>query len=96
MRKFIGDLGVVPNIEEPIEIFCDNTAAVSLAEGTGAPKNTRHILRQYNRIRQDVELRSIRMSRVPTEDNVAYPLTKMLSRTTHEQHVRSMGIRDTL
>ena len=24
MRKFIGDLGVVPSIHDPVEIFCDN------------------------------------------------------------------------
>ena len=36
------------------------------------------------------------MSRVPTDDNIADALTKMLPRTKHEQHVRSMGIREML
>ena len=60
------------------------------------PKNTRHILRKYNRIKQNVERRYIKMSRVPTDDNIADPLTKILPRAKHEQHVRSMGIREML
>ncbi|KAJ9556430.1 hypothetical protein OSB04_011044 [Centaurea solstitialis] len=32
MKKFIGDLGVVPSIQDPIEIFCDNEGAVILAK----------------------------------------------------------------
>ena len=27
LKKFIGDLGVVPTIKEPMEIFCDNESA---------------------------------------------------------------------
>ena len=30
IRKFIGDLGVVPSISDPVEIFCDNESAVVL------------------------------------------------------------------
>ena len=32
IRKFIGDLGVVPTILDPVEIFCDNVSTVVLAQ----------------------------------------------------------------
>ena len=32
IRKFIEDLGVVPSIRDPVEIFCDNESAVVLAK----------------------------------------------------------------
>nr|GEY01282.1 hypothetical protein [Tanacetum cinerariifolium] len=30
MKNFIGDLGVVSTVQDPIEIFCDNKSAVAL------------------------------------------------------------------
>ncbi|KAI3513141.1 hypothetical protein L1887_20467 [Cichorium endivia] len=30
LKNFIGDLGVVPSIQEPMELFCDNEGAVAL------------------------------------------------------------------
>nr|GEX68381.1 hypothetical protein [Tanacetum cinerariifolium] len=32
MKNFIGDLGVVPTAQDPIEIFCDNESAVALTK----------------------------------------------------------------
>ena len=32
IRKFIEDLGVVPSINDLVEIFCDNESAVVLAQ----------------------------------------------------------------
>ncbi|CAH1448978.1 unnamed protein product [Lactuca virosa] len=32
LKNFIGDLGVVPAIEDPMEIFCDNEGAVALTK----------------------------------------------------------------
>ncbi|GKA45079.1 putative RNA-directed DNA polymerase, partial [Tanacetum coccineum] len=32
MKNFIGDLGIVPTVQDPIEIFCDNESAVALTK----------------------------------------------------------------
>ncbi|GJZ43421.1 hypothetical protein Tco_0590676, partial [Tanacetum coccineum] len=32
MKNFIGDLGVVPTVQDPIEIFCDNESVVALTK----------------------------------------------------------------
>ena len=32
LKNFIGDLGVVPSINRPVEIFCDNEGAIALTE----------------------------------------------------------------
>ncbi|GJS96003.1 retrotransposon protein, putative, ty1-copia subclass [Tanacetum coccineum] len=47
MKNFIGDLGVVSTIQDPIEIFCDNKSAVTL---TKEPKDHRKvmILKEYH------------------------------------------------
>nr|GFC81056.1 retrovirus-related Pol polyprotein from transposon TNT 1-94 [Tanacetum cinerariifolium] len=31
VRKFISGLGVVPTIEKPISMYCDNTGAIAIA-----------------------------------------------------------------
>nr|GEX05033.1 retrotransposon protein, putative, Ty1-copia subclass [Tanacetum cinerariifolium] len=38
VRKFIFGLGVVPTIEEPIRMYCDNTGAISIANESGITK----------------------------------------------------------
>nr|GFC45927.1 retrovirus-related Pol polyprotein from transposon TNT 1-94 [Tanacetum cinerariifolium] len=42
VRKFIYGLGVVPTIEEPISMYCDNTGAITIANESGIPKGARH------------------------------------------------------
>ncbi|GJV93106.1 hypothetical protein Tco_1540919 [Tanacetum coccineum] len=42
IRKFIFGLGVVPIIEEPINMYCDNTEAIEIAKDHGVTKGARH------------------------------------------------------
>ncbi|GJZ40700.1 hypothetical protein Tco_0587586 [Tanacetum coccineum] len=42
IRKFISGLGVVPTIEEPINMYCDNTRAIGIAKDHGVTKGARH------------------------------------------------------
>ena len=47
-KNFIADLGVVPSIKEPMDIFCDNEGAVVLTKEPKEYGNSRHILRKYH------------------------------------------------
>ncbi|KAJ9557236.1 hypothetical protein OSB04_011850 [Centaurea solstitialis] len=62
MKKFIGDLGVVPSVQDPIEIFCDNEGAVILAKEPRSHKRTRHILRKFHYVQKVVEDKDIIIS----------------------------------
>ncbi|GJY44755.1 retrotransposon protein, putative, ty1-copia subclass [Tanacetum coccineum] len=42
IRKFISGLGVVPITEEPINMYCDNTGAISIAKDHRVTKGARH------------------------------------------------------
>ncbi|TLX69409.1 Ty1/Copia family ribonuclease HI [Labilibacter sediminis] len=95
MQNFIGDLGVVPNIKDPVEIFCDNEGAVALTKEPHIHEKSRHILRKYHYVRKRVEAGGVVVKRVSSEDNPADPLTKALSRIKHDIHTRFIGIRDT-
>nr|GEW79747.1 hypothetical protein [Tanacetum cinerariifolium] len=40
VKKFIAGLGMVPTIEEPISMYCDNTGAIAIANESGITKDT--------------------------------------------------------
>jgi hypothetical protein len=94
LQNFIGDLCVVPNIKDSIDIFCDNEGAVALTKEPHVHEKSRHILRKYHYVRKRVEAGGVVVKRVSSEDNPADPLTKALSRDKHSAHTLTIGIRD--
>ncbi|GJR62913.1 putative RNA-directed DNA polymerase [Tanacetum coccineum] len=93
IRKFISGLGIVPTINEPIRMFCDNSAALHFANEPGVQKGTRHYHRRYHYVRECIALGKIRFLKVHTDDNLADPFTKALPKGKLTQHARSMGLR---
>ncbi|CAH1444382.1 unnamed protein product [Lactuca virosa] len=94
LKNFIGDLGVVPAIKEPIEIFCDIESAVALAKEPRDHGRSRHIDRKYHFIRHRIEEGLLVAKRVSSDENPADPLTKGLGRVKHLQHARRIGLKD--
>lgn len=78
LKNFIGDIGIVPGISDPLEVFCDNEGAVVLTKEPKDHGRSRHILRKYDYVRNQVEDRDIVVSRFPSEENLDDPLTKAL------------------
>ncbi|GJU85926.1 retrotransposon protein, putative, ty1-copia subclass [Tanacetum coccineum] len=93
IRKFISGLGIVPTINEPIRMFCDNSAALHFANEPGVQKGARHYHRRYHYVRESIALGEIRFLKVHTDDNLADPFTKALPKGKITQHARSMGLR---
>ena len=79
LNNFIGDLGVVPAIQDPMEILCDNEGAVVLTKEPKDHGRSQHIDRKYHFIRHWLEEGLLIVKRVSWEDNSADPLTKGLS-----------------
>nr|GEW31008.1 putative retrotransposon protein [Tanacetum cinerariifolium] len=52
IRKFISGLGIVPTINEPIKMFCDNLAALLIANKPRVQKGARHYHRRYHCVRE--------------------------------------------
>ncbi|GJZ55751.1 retrotransposon protein, putative, ty1-copia subclass [Tanacetum coccineum] len=93
IRKFISGLGIVPTINEPIRMFCDNSVALHFINEPGVQKGTRHYHRRYHYVRESIALGEIRFLKVHTDDNLADPFTKALSKGKLTQHARSMRLR---
>ncbi|GJR41023.1 hypothetical protein Tco_1216707 [Tanacetum coccineum] len=52
IRKFISGLGVVPSINKPMDMYCDNTGAITIADEPGVQKGAKHFQRKYHFIRE--------------------------------------------
>ncbi|GJT61474.1 signal recognition particle subunit SRP68 [Tanacetum coccineum] len=48
IRKFISGLGIVPTIEEPINMYCDNTGAIVIAKDPGITKGNASVARRFH------------------------------------------------
>ena len=55
LKNLIGDLGVVPAIKEPMEIFYDNGGVVAITKEPRDRGRSSHIDRKYHFIRHRVE-----------------------------------------
>jgi hypothetical protein len=93
MKKFISDLGIIPSAKDPIEILCDNEGAIAQSKEPRSHHKTKHILRKFHYIRENVESGDICIKKVHTDQNLADPLTKPLSQPKHERHARDIGLR---
>ncbi|KAJ9557371.1 hypothetical protein OSB04_011985 [Centaurea solstitialis] len=92
LRNFLSDLRVVASVSRPIDILCDNSGAVAQAKEPREHHKSRHVLRKYHLIREIIGRGDVRICKIPTEDNVADPLTKPLARVKHEAHANSIGM----
>ncbi|GJX44987.1 auxin efflux carrier component 7-like protein [Tanacetum coccineum] len=92
VRKFISGLGVVPIIEKPISMYCDNTGAITIANEFGITKGARHFRAKVHYIREVIEFGDIKLEKVHTDDNLADPFTKASDFPKHSEHTRNIGM----
>ncbi|GJZ97167.1 retrotransposon protein, putative, ty1-copia subclass [Tanacetum coccineum] len=88
VRKFISGLGVVPTIEKPINMYCDNTGAIAIANESGITKGARHFRAKVHYLREVIEFGDIKLEKVHTDDNLAVPFTKAVAFPKHSELTR--------
>nr|GEW87130.1 hypothetical protein [Tanacetum cinerariifolium] len=93
IRKFISGFGIIPTINEPTKMFCDNSAALHFTNEPRVQKGVKHYHRRYLYVRECIELGKIKLLKVHTDDNLAGLFTKALSKGKLTQHARSMRLR---
>ena len=78
MKEFISDLGVIPSVSSPMEIFCDNTGAITCEGIQISQENQTHqeMLQFHPASSRGWRHRDLQ---IHTDLNVADPLTKPLS-----------------
>jgi hypothetical protein len=93
IKKFICELGIVPQIENLVPLYCDNTGAVAQAKEPRSYHKSKHTLRRYHLVREIVGIGDISIEQVNTKNNIADPLTKSLPQQQFDRHLDCMGMR---
>ena len=94
LKKFLTDLEVVPGMDKPITLFCDNSGAVANSKEPRSHKRGKHIERKYHLIREIVHRGDVAVTKIPTLDNLADPFTKTLTEKQFNKHLEGMGLRE--
>ncbi|PKI68474.1 hypothetical protein CRG98_011112 [Punica granatum] len=94
IKKFVIELAVVPNIADPVELYCDNNGAIAQAKEPRSYQQSKHMLRRFHLIREIVDIGDVKICRILKDENLVDPLTKPLVQRKHKAHTRSLGIRD--
>ncbi|GJU45748.1 hypothetical protein Tco_1203014 [Tanacetum coccineum] len=92
IRKFIYGLGIVPTIEEPISMYCDNTGAIAIAKDDGVTKGARHFRAKVHYLRETIKMGDVKIEKIDTDDNLADPFTKALAFPKHSELTRNIGL----
>ncbi|GJX94935.1 hypothetical protein Tco_0349521 [Tanacetum coccineum] len=87
-------LGVVPTVQDPIEIFCDNESAVALTKEPKDHEKSKHIDRKYHFVQSKVTEGHVIMKDIRLEDNPADPFTKALLSQNTMNIAKSIGLKD--
>jgi hypothetical protein len=89
-RRFLGELG--QPTDSPTTVYSDNAGSISLAHNPEHHARTKHIDVKYHLTREHLQLGTISLQRVPTDENTADVFTKALSRDTYLQHLTGLGL----
>ncbi|GKA80615.1 retrotransposon protein, putative, ty1-copia subclass [Tanacetum coccineum] len=90
-NSFLGSV-FVPIIENPINMYCDNTGAIAIANESGITKGARHFRAKVHYLREVIEFGDIKLDKVHTDDNLVDPFTKALAFPKHSELTRNIGM----
>ena len=91
LKKFYTDLEVVPNMEKPLVLYCDNSGAVANSKEPRSHKRGKHIERKYHLIREIVHRGDVAVMKIASEQNLADPFTKTLPERVFTSHLEGLG-----
>ncbi|KAL6633353.1 hypothetical protein ACP70R_026024 [Stipagrostis hirtigluma subsp. patula] len=92
LRNFISGIHIMDNIERPLKIYCDNSAAVFFSKNDKYSKGAKHMDLKYLSVKEEVQKKRVSIEHIGTALMVADPLTKGLPPKTFIGHVERMGI----
>ena len=93
MKKILLVLGVVPQTQLPIILYCDNNGVVVQSIDPKNHKGGKHIERKYHLIREIVQHEDVVVTMIASADNLVDPFTKALTSNIFHRHVDRMVIR---
>ncbi|PON84400.1 hypothetical protein TorRG33x02_198600 [Trema orientale] len=90
LKMLLKELGV--NIVQPMKLYCDNKAAISISHNPMFHDRTKHVEVDKHFIKEKIEAGEICIVYLPTSEQVADILTKGLPRSTFEKLEDKLGL----
>ena len=94
LKKFFTDLEVIPKMDKPIVLYCENSGAVENSKEPRSHKRGKHIERNYHLIREIVHRGGKAVMKIASQDNLMDSFTKTLPAKSFEGHLSGMGLKD--
>lgn len=92
LRNFVSRFNLVDTISRPLQIYCDNSAAVFFSKNDKYSKGAKHMDLKFLTVKEEVQNKRVSIEHIGTELMIADPLTKGLPPKTFSGHVNCMGI----
>ncbi|KAM1544665.1 hypothetical protein ACFX10_045098 [Malus domestica] len=92
LKNFISSLKVVDSISRPIQLFCDNNAAIFFTKNNKRSSATRNLDIKYLIAREKVMAGLIKIDYLETGAMIADPLNKAVPVLVFKKHVAKMGV----
>ena len=89
--KILKDLGISKDLL-PVELYCDNKAAIQIAANPVMHEKTKHFDIDVHLIREKISSGLIKTVKVDSKDQTADVLTKALGSVQHNVMVKKLGI----
>jgi len=78
LRSFLQDLNLTPRVNDPVEMLCDNIAAIQFAKYPKFHRKTKHIKRHYHFVRNSIKTKEVAINYISTNEMITDPLTKSI------------------
>lgn len=79
------------NIQLPVEIYCDNISAISMAENPTQHDKSKHVEINRHFIQENIENKIIHLKHIPSNQQAADIFTKPISIQTFVSLVNKLG-----
>jgi len=81
------------SVDDPVEMWCDNTAAIQYAKDPKFHRKAKHIKRRYQFVRDVIKLKEVFVKYLSANKMIADQLTKPTPRDVFKTHMMSLGLR---
>ncbi|CAL9020348.1 unnamed protein product [Prunus brigantina] len=92
LRNFIISLSVVESIHRPIQLWNDNSVAVTFAKGNKRTRGSRLLDVKFIIVKEKISQGYTTIDHIGTDQMIADPLTKGIPNAVFHRHVSSMGL----
>ena len=92
LKRFLRDLNLTPKVDDPVELLCEDTAAIQFAKDPKFHRKTKHIKRRYHFVRDAIKSKEIVIKYISTNKMITNPLTKPIPRDAFKSHMLSLGL----